>query len=94
MIKKVKTETKYWKITYRDSRTGLRVHYMQIGFDSKKQAIREMNLLKTKAKKFKKKNKNRNLNNYMSSYIRAYMIGTHWKVKPIKLKNGSNWCSL
>lgn len=69
----------YFQITYTDSRTGERITYMNIGFETKEAAEMEKNLLVREAKKYRK----------MSilgrvGFARASIVGINFRIKKIK----------
>ena len=73
-----------YSIKYTNRLTGERCTYMYIGFETQERAQTELNLLLREQKK--QPYTTEELLRVGSQFLRSWMIGTEWKIEPIKCK--------
>jgi len=74
--------TPHWKITYMNRLTGEKCTYMNMGFRSPERAQDEIRCILKSRKLYSDKE----LESWLNSSDRkpSYIVGTDWKVEPIK----------
>ncbi len=78
----------YWQITYTDVFSGYRETYMNIGFESKESARRELDRILREVKKANQGLFPFNIRDAVNAgmHIPSIKKGTHWRIKKIKIK--------
>jgi len=79
----------YYKITYLSALTGERSSYMNIGFESEKIAQNELDCILRHYEKIKDRYTEDVIFNCIQNniHIPVCIIGSDWKIEPIKLRS-------
>ena len=71
-------------INYTNRLNGERCTYMDVGFETEEEAQRELDKILREAQK--RKYTLQELIDIPSGYVRSFMVGIRWKIKPIRVR--------